>query len=811
MNFSSGERYATSPALRPVVMMQTLLQSGPRLAVRDWSLLRWLILPAFLLALLTSYPPHGLDMAVSRLFYHHGWFSATHAGFFTTVYLATKAIPVLVALYLLWAVWTLKDTPTDADTAHLKRLIRGRLFYVIGAMIVCGLTVDWLKMTSGVYCPWSITAFGGEHAVTDPILGLSRLPGRCWPSGHAGTGFCLFALYFALRDFSAVWARRALMAALAVGVMAAMTRLLQGAHFLSHNVATLLVDWLICAILYTVIFDRRRLGAKIRGLFSRDVHLVMPILLTALWWTAVFDRPFFQAVSDAAGDGSTFFVLSLASGFFFIALAFLSLLAWLLPRPAFRGVLILLAFCGASAYVGKSFYGVVFTPDMARNYLATDWREASEYFSPQIVVSFLTLSLPAVAFAWVKGGRVSARWEAALCRPGILRRLLTRTGVTLGCLLTGLALMLLNLQTFSSTMRAHRQLRYEIAPFNIPYSFVATLVKDSNPDVKKDPVIIDPAPVLAQPEKPRFLVVLVGETTRDANWQLSGYARETTPRLAAEKGVINFSRVVACGSSTDVSLPCMMSRIGRSDYDRDRILAEESVLNLIQRAGADVAWIDNQSGCKGVCQGVPTSRPAVTAEDCPDGRCFDTALVTSLREKLRTADPHRTTVLFLHMYGSHGPSYYKASSEDKKAFKPECRSADFGKCTDEEIRNAYDNSVRETDSVLADSIAALREAEKTRGLATGLIWVSDHGESLGEKNLYLHGAPYMMAPDEQIEVPMVMWFSDTFTREHEEAVKAVRAKLGGEVTHEHLFSTLLGLLDIQSKAYRRDFDLSAVN
>lgn len=310
------------------------------------------------------------------------------------------------------------------------------------------------------------------------------------------------------------------------------------------------------------------------------------------------------------------------------------------------------------------------------------------------------------------------------------------------------------------------------------------------------------------PQRPTLFVVVVGETTRSANWQLAGYARQTNPELA-KREIINFPVVEACGTSTDVSLPCMMSRIGRSDYDRERILGEEALPDVLQRAGFNVLWVDNQSGCKGVCAGVPSRKPlqslAQKSASCRNGVCFDGIFADEVQAALKGLKDGQSQVLFLHMMGSHGPAYHERTPQDLKKWLPECTANDLGSCTKEELINTYDNSVRYTDRVLGEIVDALKAAE---GVDAAMLYVSDHGESLGEKGLYLHGAPQWMAPSEQTEVPMVMWISDAFASDYGVDRKALAQTAEGKVTHESLYHTVLGLLKVKSTTMRSEFDLT---
>lgn len=274
----------------------------------------------------------------------------------------------------------------------------------------------------------------------------------------------------------------------------------------------------------------------------------------------------------------------------------------------------------------------------------------------------------------------------------------------------------------------------------------------------------------------------------------------STPRIPnpnlSQRNIISFPKVSTCGTDTEQSLPCMFSRIGRRDYDRQRIVSEESLLPLLQRAGFDVTWIDNQSGCKGVCQDVKSKNAPQVARET------DQNLIEVLKRELDAPSTGKKRVIILHMIGSLGPAHFKCYPQNMEFFKPACRSNDFSKCTREEILNAYDNSVRYTDYPLNEMIKVL---EARKDIDSSLIFMSDHGENVGEKSLYLHGAPRLVVPNEQTQVPGILWLSEGTQKGLGTNIFTL-TELDG-VTHDHLYHTGLGLLDVDTKTYNPQWDL----
>jgi lipid A ethanolaminephosphotransferase len=307
-------------------------------------------------------------------------------------------------------------------------------------------------------------------------------------------------------------------------------------------------------------------------------------------------------------------------------------------------------------------------------------------------------------------------------------------------------------------------------------------------------------------------VLVVGETARAANWGLGGYARQTTPELAAlaaSQPLVNFAEVTSCGTNTEVSLPCMFAPVGRRDYDEGVIRGSQSLLHVLARAGVAVHWRDNQSGCKGVCEGLPQDEvqslnlPGL----CAEGRCLDEGLLAGLGARLDAAKGKTgTQLLVLHMLGNHGPSYFRRYPPAFARFQPACGFDDLQKCSQQEIVNAYDNALLYTDHVLASLATQLQAAAGS--VDSAMLYVSDHGESLGENNLYLHGLPYAIAPDMQKRVPMVLWLSSGAPQALGLDMACLQRRARQPAAHDHLFHTVLGLLDVQTALYEPAWDLA---
>jgi lipid A ethanolaminephosphotransferase len=544
-----------------------------------------------------------------------------------------------------------------------------------------------------------------------------------------------------------------------------------------------------------------RLARALSALPALRLSVEGLLLLTCAWFALGSNRMFVQAALKGRdfGDASAWgFGLALLLG---VLALHLLLLAPLASRWTVKPLLALLVVGTAFASYYMQQYGVYLDPSMLRNVMRTDWREAGELLGPSLAVHLLLhAGLPLLVL-----------WRVEVVTRPWKRALLMRLGLVALALAVLVAALLSVFQPLASLMRNHKEVRYLITPANYLWSIATVARADAKAGkAPRQPIGLDarPGASWATRTRPQLVVLVVGETARSANWGLSGYARQTTPQLAqlaTQTPLVNFVHATACGTNTEVSVPCLFAPVGRRDYDEATIRGSESLLHLLSRAGVGVTWRDNQSGCKGVCEGLPMQ----TVQDlnppglCAEGRCLDEGLLHGLPEML--GQVRGTQLLVLHQLGNHGPSYFRRYPPAFARFQPECRSDDLRSCSQQEIVNAYDNALLYTDHLLAQLVSQLQAHADM--LDSALIYVSDHGESLGENNLFLHGLPYAIAPDVQKQVPMLMWFSPGFAAAQRLDLGCLRARAAQPAAHDHVFHTLLGLLDVSTALYAPDWDL----
>ncbi len=529
-------------------------------------------------------------------------------------------------------------------------------------------------------------------------------------------------------------------------------------------------------------------------------------VLAGLWLASVCNWPLWRALwalPEMHSGRGVLFLLSLGLMIAALAAAVLALLAWRRSIKPAIGALVLAAAFGAH-FMGS--YGVVIDPTMMVNVLGTDVHEILDLMGGRLLISVAVLAGVPLFLLWrVEPARVGAggqAWRNAVVLVGSLTLLVT--------------LAVLSFADLSSTMRNHKSLRYMVNPANSFYALGRLAVQAQARPVGPPLAIGTDVRLLPRPAgaRPPLLMLAIGETARADHFSANGYARPTNAETAP-LGLVSFRNVMSCGTNTAASLPCMFSHLGREGF-LAREQDHENLLDLLQHAGMAVLWLDNQASCKGLCARVPNAMardaPPGTRHDpglCDGDECLDEALLTGLDQRLAAlpeAQRARGVVLVLHQMGSHGPAYYKRSPPQRKPYLPECSTNVLQQCATEQLVNAFDNSIAYTDHVLARGIGWL--AQQQDRFAPALLYVSDHGESLGENNLYLHGMPYAVAPREQKHVPWLMWLPPQTESALGVRTDCLRTQQDAALTHDHLFHTVMGLVGVTSAEYRHALDVS---
>lgn len=519
--------------------------------------------------------------------------------------------------------------------------------------------------------------------------------------------------------------------------------------------------------------------------------LVLAFLVVALnsrFWHVVFSVP---ETGGLRGAGVT---VTIAAALFALTTIMLLPLSfrWTL-KPGLSLVLVLAA--GAAFFM--SDFGAVIDRHALASVYETDAREATEWISLRMLTTIGLLGLlPAALLWWVR-----IDWQ------GPLREAWSRLKLVIVVLLVFAAVAAGFRKDVASLVRNHMELRHLANPFSLLAAQLSYMDHARNDNRPLEQVGLDAKRGAALPagERPAVLLLAIGESARASSYGSLGYGRDTDPEMRALASV-NFTAVRSCGTNTATSLPCMFSGVGRAEYKDGMAKYRENLLDLLMRAGYDVVWLDNNTGSKKLAARA-TEKFLADGKDpalCNPEGCYDEVLLRQLKEELPAVK--RDTVFVIHLLGSHGPAYYARYPAEFATFKPECRSNQLQQCDDKQLHNTYDNTIHYADHIIGSATALLRD---DAAIDPALLYVSDHGESLGEHGLYLHGAPYAIAPDEQTHVPMQLWVSDRFATRRGLDVACIRARAGQPMSHDNFFHSVLGLADVDTSLRKAPLDFTA--
>lgn len=522
------------------------------------------------------------------------------------------------------------------------------------------------------------------------------------------------------------------------------------------------------------------------------------LAILALYYVAVFNLPLWMFVKhglEKQGQFSLWFVVSLPI-FLWAALAFIFSLVS--PRPLLKIIFIPLTLLSSIVFFAGWKLGVVFDYGMMENIFQTNPAEASMYFNLTSMLAFALSGVLPAYLIWKLKFTVQPIKTAVKHRAIFMLSLLVIIGLIAAC--------------FMKSYLAFGRNNDEIKRLVVPTYFIGSLAKYINRTYIETPLPytqlgVD-AKVTSTKATPNLMVLVVGETARAQNSAYYGYSQNTNP-YTAKYPLQVFADVSSCGTATAVSLPCMFSRFNREQYNARKAKAQDNVIDVLDHAGVNVLWMDNDSGCKGVCSRVKRVTISLDSDPalCNGTSCLDQVLVNALDNAL-TELTDNNTLIVLHIMGSHGPTYYQRYPEAQRHFTPDCQRSDIQNCEHEALVNTYDNTLVYTDYILSEVIKRL---ETVKGYDTAMLYLSDHGESLGEMGLYLHGTPYAVAPKEQTHIPLLTWFSKAFLQENHLSLACIEEQAKtGHFSHDNLFDTLLGLFNISSEAYQPAQDMLAV-
>ncbi|GAB2642551.1 phosphoethanolamine transferase EptA [Vibrio panuliri] len=519
-------------------------------------------------------------------------------------------------------------------------------------------------------------------------------------------------------------------------------------------------------------------------------------MLVAAFFASMQNIAFWErlaAIFHTMPNASFGFKLSLPFMMFAIMNVLFTLLIWPLIH---RIVVPFLIVASAGATYAMTQYGVVFNYGMIVSVIETDIGEATSYLSWSVCFWFFALAV--VPLLLVSQSKI--RFYS------LGRELLLKTVNIIASLLIVTCVASLYFKDYASLFRNHKELASAINPTN--YITATVRVANNRLYEANQPFLqigLDAQNSNLTNSRKNLMVLVIGETARAENSAFNGYEKETNAFLAKQDGVINYPNVTSCGTCTAVSVPCMFSNMSKANYSASQARNQEGLLDILQHAGVNVLWKNNNSGCKGACDRVTyiDARDTNNKRYCQWGSCYDGILLEGLEQHISSLK--EDAVIVLHLLGSHGPTYYKRYPEEFKRFTPTCDTADIQNCSREALMNTYDNSLLYTDYLLSEVIDILQQHENN--FNTSMLYVSDHGESLGENGVYLHGLPAAIAPESQTHVPMVTWLSKHTLVKHGLEQRCLKQAAQQPISHDNFFHSVLGLMDITTSEYQPELDI----
>ena len=473
------------------------------------------------------------------------------------------------------------------------------------------------------------------------------------------------------------------------------------------------------------------------------------------FYNFVFSNADYKSLNGICLITSLIILMLVVNAFVFYLMFFLS---------HFVGKLIVIVFfiINSIALYFINTYSVIIDESMIGNVFNTNYEEASSFLSVKLIIYILFLGVvPGVYISKVK-----------IINPTLKKFLITASLTVFFILMVIFA----NAGNWLWIDKNSKQLGGLAMPWsysvNMPLFYIHKAQKNKKEILLPDATIKD--------NEKSVVILVIGESARKQNFSLYGYGKNTNPLLSQTQNVYHFN-ATSCATYTTAGVKCILEHTSSG-------LLYEILPNYLYRNNVEVIWRTTNWGEPPVHIKKYEDRAAL-APDCKGEDCYyDEILLTGLKEEIMASEKNKILII-LHTSTSHGPTYSKKYPSQFEVFKPVCNSVELGNCSKEELVNAYDNTIVYTDYILHKIIENLKALKAYKST---MIFVSDHGESLGEKNLYMHGVPMSFAPKEQYEIPFIVWLS---------ANSSKQLKPNNTLSQNHVFHSVLNFLSIQSPVY----------
>jgi lipid A ethanolaminephosphotransferase len=495
----------------------------------------------------------------------------------------------------------------------------------------------------------------------------------------------------------------------------------------------------------------------------KEIKLMHFALLMSVINFLFFHFPFYRFVFnnvDYKTASGIFGILCLVL-LMLVVNAFVFYLVFFLSRFVGKFLLVVFFLINAIALYFINTYHVIIDESMIGNVLNTDYKESTSFFTIKLILYIIVFGvIPAIYLIKVKIIKERSK------------RFLINASLAL------LFILLIAFADAKNWLWIDKNSKV-LGGLAMPWCYtvnISLFYVHKNQAAEKE--ILLPNATIKDTTK-SVVVLVIGESARSQNFSLYGYNKNTNPLLSKTPNLFHFD-AASCATYTTAGVKCILEHT-----NTDKLY--ELLPNYLYRNNVEVIWKTTNWGEPPIHIKNYQGGELLSANCKGEGCNYDEVLLSGLKEQILASTKNKILIV-LHTSTSHGPAYSKKYPPQFETFKPVCNSVELGKCSQAELINAYDNTIVYTDHILHNVIEDLKQLKDYK---SAMIFVSDHGESLGEKNLYMHGLPMMLAPKEQYDIPFIVWLSDSSKQ-----VKPLKS-----VSQNYVFHSVLNFLNIQSPVY----------